>query len=478
MKVGIIGTGYVGLVAGAGFAETGNDVWCVDVDKRKIDKLKRGIVPIYEPGLEELIKRNRAEGRMRFSTDTSKAVKESQILFIAVGTPALEDGGSDLKHVLAAADAIGRAANGYKIVVLKSTVPVGAADKVRQVIAKLTSHEFDVVNNPEFLKEGAALEDFMKPDRVVVGAANGRCVEVMRELYAPFLRTGAPFLVMDNRSAELTKYAANAMLAARISFMNEIANLCHGLGADIELVRQGIGTDRRIGPSFLFAGLGYGGSCFPKDVRSLIDMGHRTGLPMEVASAVHRVNERQKSILVDRIVDFFASGRIQELEAFREREGSGRLAHGARRSKSAVGRPPRRARLSRARCLEGRTFALWGLSFKPQTDDMREAPSAVIIRGLLKRGAKIRAYDPEAMPAARAIFGEGIAYCETNYGALEGADALILVTEWNVFRNPDFLRMKKLLRLPVIFDGRNQYDPAELSELGFTYTTIGRPGTG
>ena len=476
MKVCIIGTGYVGLVAGAGFAETGNDVWCIDIDRRKIDELKRGSVPIYEPGLKELIRRNRAEGRLHFSTDINEGVKKALILFIAVGTPAMETGASDLKYVLDAARSIGLAMNGFKIVVLKSTVPVGTADRVRQVIARETRHEFEVANNPEFLKEGAALEDFMKPDRIVVGTRDTRTADVLRELYGPFMRTGAPFLVMDNRSAELTKYAANAMLATRISFMNEMANLCQELGADIHLVRKGIASDHRIGPSFLFPGLGYGGSCFPKDIRSLIEMGRHEGVKMEMITAVHRVNERQKSVLMNRILDFFSATPPDALEALANSPG---LRPGP---PSAAGRSPasragtgKRRPAGRRNCLKDRTFAVWGLSFKPQTDDMREAPSIVIVRRLLEHGARVRAYDPEAMEAARAIFGDKIAYCHSNYDALKGADALVLVTEWNVFRNPDFSLMKKLLRLPVIFDGRNQYDPREILQMGFIYFSIGRP---
>lgn len=476
MKICIIGTGYVGLVAGAGFAETGNDVYCIDIDEQKIEGLKRGIIPIYEPGLEELIRRNSNEGRLHFSTEIDEGVKKSLIVFIAVGTPSKGDGASDMKYVLAAAGAIARAMNDHKIVVLKSTVPVGTADQVRSVISRATQHKFDVVSNPEFLKEGAALEDFMKPDRVVVGTSDARTAEIMRDLYAPFLRTGAPFLVMDNRSAELTKYAANAMLATRISFMNEMARLCEKLNADIQLVRQGIGSDRRIGPSFLFPGLGYGGSCLPKDIRSLIDIGRREGLDMEMVSAVHKVNEHQKAILVDRVVDFFSSNMPVQLEA-RSKSVRSRTVRAAatRLSRVSILRGTGRSRASRRDCLKGRTIAIWGLSFKPQTDDMREAPSIVIVRGLLEHGARVHAYDPEAMSVARSIFGSKISYCATNYEALRDADALVLVTEWNVFRNPDFSLMKKLLRLPVIFDGRNQYSPSEMHAMGFLYFAMGRP---
>jgi UDPglucose 6-dehydrogenase len=457
----------VGLVAGAGFAETGNDVYCIDIDRSKIEKLRRGVLPIYEPGLEELIKRNKSEGRLTFSTRVDEGVKKSEIIFIAVGTPAREDGSSDLKHVLAAAESIATAMNGYKIIVLKSTVPVGTADHVRELISMKAGHPFHVVNNPEFLKEGAALDDFMKPNRVVIGADDPGPAQVMRELYAPFMRTGAPLLLMDNRSAELTKYAANAMLAARISFMNEIANLCHQLGADVNLVRRGIGTDQRIGSSFLFPGVGYGGSCFPKDVKALIEMGREHGLPMEMVSAAHRVNETQKTIIVDWVGKHFSRKAAIADEGLVQ---VGKRAAAARRRSArhvaGTGKSGRR--------LKGVTIAVWGLSFKPQTDDMREAPSISIIEGLLAHGAKIQAYDPEALETAREIFGKRIRYFEQNYEALRGADALILVTEWNVFRNPDFPRMKKLLRQPVIFDGRNQYDPQEMSEMGFTYYAVGR----
>ncbi|HEY3128278.1 MAG TPA: UDP-glucose/GDP-mannose dehydrogenase family protein [Acidobacteriota bacterium] len=477
MKICIVGAGYVGLVAAAGFAETGNDVYSYDIDKSKIDKLRRGILPIYEPGLAELISRNKRGGRLRFSTDIDECVTKTLIIFIAVGTPAKEDGSSDVKHVLSAVQSIARAMNGYKIIVLKSTVPVGTADQVRRVVSENTRHEFDVVNNPEFLKEGAALEDFMKPNRVVIGADDVRAAEIMRELYSPFLRTGAPFLVMDNRSAELTKYAANAMLATRISFMNEMANLCQRVKADIHLVRQGIGTDHRIGPSFLFSGLGYGGSCFPKDIEALIDMGRRQGLAMDMVTAVHRVNERQRAILVDWIVDFFSTYDAEEIKRLAQQQLL-RASTGAGRKKSSISIHSVEAgkrRPAGKHCLKGMTFTIWGLSFKPQTDDMREAPSIEIIQRLLKHGAKIRAYDPEAMPVARSIFGNRIRCCASNYEALKGADALVLVTEWNVFRNPDFSRMKKLLRLPVIFDGRNQYNPREMRETGFIYFAVGCP---
>lgn len=479
MRVCIIGTGYVGLVAGAGFAETGNDVYCIDIDREKIKKLRRGTVPIYEPGLEELIRRNKAEGRLRFSTDIDEGVKKSLIVFIAVGTPAKEDGASDLQYVLAATESIARAMNGYKIVVLKSTVPVGTADQVHLILSQRTRHQFDIVSNPEFLKEGGALDDFMKPDRIVVGVGDVRAAEIMRELYAPFLRTGAPFLVMDNRSAEFTKYAANAMLAARISFMNEMANLCEKLKADIHWVRQGIGTDCRIGASFLFPGLGYGGSCLPKDIRSLIEMGRREGLDMEMMSAVRQVNEKQRLILLDRVLDFFSTHSAADPQSLGKPTARIQSPAGASSKRSSVESKPRKSTerkvLRRENCLKGKTIAIWGLSFKPQTDDMREAPSVPIIQGLLGWGARIRTYDPEAMEVGRSVFGGKIVYCTSNYEALRGADALILATEWNVFRNPDFSRMKKLMLQPVIFDGRNQYDPREMREMGFVYFAVGRP---
>ncbi|GAB4242398.1 MAG: UDP-glucose/GDP-mannose dehydrogenase family protein [Acidobacteriota bacterium] len=441
MKLAIVGTGYVGLVAGVGFAETGNDVTCVDIDAERIELLKQGKVPIYEPGLEEMLRRNQEEGRLTFTTDLADAVRRSLIIFIAVGTPSDEDGSSDLRYVLEAAEAIAKAMDGYRIIVNKSTVPVGTADKVREVIRRHTRHEFNVVSNPEFLKEGAAVEDFMKPDRVIIGHDDVRVAEIMKELYAPFTRTGAPILVMDNRSAEMTKYAANCMLATRISFMNEIANLCEALGADVHWVRQGIGLDRRIGPTFLFPGVGFGGSCFPKDIRALIHMGRECGCELEIVEAVYRVNERQKTRLIRKILDFFAPGEAE-----------------------------------RPDLLAGKVFAVWGLSFKPRTDDMREAPSIPVIERLLALGAQVQAYDPAAMQQAKRIFGDRITYAPNNYAALEGADALLLLTEWNVFRNPDFPRMARLMKTPVIFDGRNQYNPRELRDLGFQYFCIGRPG--
>jgi len=444
MKICVVGTGYVGLVAGTCFAETGNDVICMDVDEKKIAGLQKGKLPIYEPGLQELIRRNVQEERLRFTTDLPWAVQNSLIVSIAVGTPPDEDGSSDLSHVMEAVRAIGRAMDDYKIIVTKSTVPVGTADKIFQEISSLTSVEFDVVANPEFLKAGAAIEDFMKPDRVVIGSTEARVVAIMKDLYAPFTRTGAPILVMDQRSAEMSKYAANAMLASRISFMNEIANLCEQTGVDVNQVRHAIATDHRIGPSFLFPGLGYGGSCFPKDVKALIHLAGEHDDPFKLIQAVDEVNELQKHIIINKILRFYSSEKGKK--------------------QSADYSP-----------VKGKTFAIWGLAFKPQTDDMREAPSRVIIEQLLALGAKIQAYDPEAMKEARKIFGDKIRYAKNNYEALKGADALILVTEWNEFRNPNFEKMKELMKDPVIFDGRNQYSRREMRELGFDYFGIGRP---
>jgi len=427
-----VGTGYVGLVAGTCFAETGNDVICVDIDERKISSLKKGIVPIYEPGLEELIRRNAAEGRLQFTTDLAAAVRNSLVCFIAVGTPEGSDGAADLQAVMAVAAGIAAAMDGYRIIVTKSTVPVGTADRLREVVASRTSHPFDIVSNPEFMKEGAAIEDFMKPDRVVIGGASEKAIDTIKNLYSPFVRTGNPILVMTNRSAEMTKYASNAFLATRISFVNELANLCERVGADVFEVRQGMGTDRRIGHHFLFAGLGYGGSCFPKDVKALIKTAEQNGLKFPLLRAVDEVNDRQKQVLVEKVIARFGED------------------------------------------LRGRCFAVWGLAFKPRTDDMREAPSIVTIERLLSLGAKIQAYDPEAMKEARKYFGERISYHKVNYEALKDADALLIVTEWNEFRRPDFQRMKQLLKSPIVFDGRNIYEPEVMREHGFSYYPIGR----
>jgi UDPglucose 6-dehydrogenase len=433
MKIAVVGSGYVGLVLGACLAENGNTVACVDKDESKIRTLTGGKMPIYEPGLEELVVRNGHEERLTFTTDLRSAVGASDIVFIAVGTPQSEDGAADLQHVLGVAREIGRAMNKYTVVVDKSTVPVGTAPKVRAAIAGETSQPFSVVSNPEFLKQGAAIEDFMKPDRVVIGIEekDDRAAIVMKELYGPFTRTGAPILVMSTASAELSKYAANAILATRISFMNEIANVCELLGADVDHVRKAIGSDRRIGTSFLFPGVGYGGSCFPKDTQALLRSTADRGYDFKILRAVEEVNERQKQRLVDKMEQHFGD-------------------------------------------LSGRTIAVWGLAFKPRTDDMREAPAIPIIERLLARGATVRAYDPAAAPVARLIFNGRIAVCEKSYEALAGADALAVVTEWNEFREPDFAKMRSLMKAPVVFDGRNIYSPEHMRALGFTYFSIGR----
>ena len=439
MKITVVGTGYVGLVSGACLADVGNDVLCLDVDPNKIRILEEGGIPIHEPGLLEIVRRNVAAGRLSFTTDIEHAAKYGAIQFIAVGTPPDEDGSADLQYVLAAARNIGRFMDGYRVVVDKSTVPVGTGDKVRAVIAEELARRgaemgFAVVSNPEFLKEGAAVEDFMRPDRIIVGADDKRAIELMRQLYGPFQRSHEKLLVMDVRSAELTKYAANAMLATRISFMNELANLAETLGADIELVRQGIGSDPRIGWHFLYAGCGYGGSCFPKDVKALVRTGHENGHDLLLLNAVEAANDAQKLRLVDKIVARFGED------------------------------------------LSGMRFALWGLAFKPNTDDMRDAPSRVILAELFRRGATAVAYDPVAMDEARRIFGDEprLDYVERPMAAVEGADALVIVTEWKEFRSPDFERILRALKHPVIFDGRNMYDPAVMREAGVEYHGIGR----
>jgi UDPglucose 6-dehydrogenase len=433
MKIAVVGTGYVGLVAGACLAENGNEVVCVDKDAAKVKALQRGKIPIYEPGLEEMVRRNRTEKRLTFTTALDKAVKQSPIIFIAVGTPTGEDGSADLQHVLAVARDTAKAMNGYKVIVNKSTVPVGTAGKVREVIRRETTHPFSVVSNPEFLKQGAAIEDFMKPDRVVIGAEDPRAADLMKELYAPFTRTGAPIMLMDCASAELCKYAANAMLATRISFMNEVANVCELVGADVDQVRRAVASDRRIGPSFLFPGIGYGGSCFPKDVKAMLRFAAAEKYNFQILQAVEAVNEAQKLRLLKKLERHFGSGG-----------------------------------------LKGKRIAIWGLAFKPRTDDMREAPSVPLVQGLLAAGATVHAYDPEALKIARGIFGSKVTYAENGYAALTGADALVIVTEWNEFREPDFGKIKKLLRNPVIFDGRNVYTPEQMRAHGFTYYSIGR----
>lgn len=433
MRISVIGSGYVGLVAGTCFADSGNDVICVDIDQRKIDMLKRGEIPIYEPGLEELVTKNVKDNRLTFSTDLKSSVAHSQVVFIAVGTPEGESGEADLQYVIAAAKEIGRAMTGYTVIVDKSTVPVGTADKVRVAVAGETKHPFDIVSNPEFLKEGAAIDDFLKPDRVVIGADSEKARNVMGELYAPFVRTEHPIIYMDTRSAELTKYASNSMLATRISFMNDIASLCDKVGADVDAVRKGMGADKRIGYPFLFPGVGYGGSCFPKDVKALITTAREYGLEFDLLRAVERTNEKQKKLLVAKALKHFGGS------------------------------------------VDGKTFAVWGLAFKPKTDDMREAPSIEIIEGLAAKGAKVKAFDPVATETAKRALKDRCQYMEKPYDALEGVDALFVVTEWNDFRNVDFARMKSMMKQPVVFDGRNIYSPAKLREAGFTYYGIGRP---
>ena len=433
MRIAVVGTGYVGLVAGACLAETGTQVFCVDIDQDKIERLKRGEIPIYEPGLEPLVKRNVEDGRLTFTTDIADAVRNSDVIFIAVGTPPDEDGSADLRHVIDVAAQIGTHMNGEKVVITKSTVPVGTAAKVRAEIEQRTKHKVHVCSNPEFLKEGAAVDDFMKPDRVVVGVDSDYAKEVLGELYAPFVRTGNPIIFMDVASAEITKYAANAMLATRISFMNMIANLCQQVGANVDMVRVGVGTDSRIGTSFLFPGAGYGGSCFPKDVKALIQTLGQNQVDAGILDSVERVNERQKQYILNRIVEVYGDN------------------------------------------LKGKKFAVWGLSFKPETDDMREAASLVVVNGLLERGAEVHVHDPEAMTVARMHFGDQVTYHEDNYDAVQGADALIILTEWRPFRRPDFDQLKGTLRRPIIFDGRNLFEPGRMRELGFDYISIGRP---
>ncbi len=434
MKVAVVGSGYVGLVTGACLAETGNEVICADIDQRKVERLKANDIPIYEPGLEELVRRNQTERRLEFTNDVSAAVRRSRVVFIAVGTPPDEDGSADLQHVLAVAQTIGRHMTDHKIVVTKSTVPVGTAERVRAAIRKETSAAFSVCSNPEFLKEGAAIDDFMKPDRIVIGVDSSEAREAMSELYAPFVRTGNPVLFMDIPSAEVTKYAANAMLATRISFMNQVALFCERVGADISEVRKGIGTDKRIGPAFLFPGPGYGGSCFPKDVQALIRTGRDVGQAFDILEAVERVNERQKRVVLEKVT-------------------------------AALGGS-----------LTGRTIGVWGLAFKAETDDMRESPSIPLVEGLLAGGARVQVHDPKAMETAREILGDRVTYVAEPYAAAEGADALAIVTEWLMYRNPDFARLKGLLRQPLVVDGRNLYDPARMRAQGFTYHGIGRGG--
>ncbi|HKA60565.1 MAG TPA: UDP-glucose/GDP-mannose dehydrogenase family protein [Gemmatimonadales bacterium] len=432
MKVAIVGTGYVGLVVGACLAETGNDVICADVDTSKINGLKQNKIPIYEPGLEPMVVRNQREGRLSFTTDVAQAVETSEVIFIAVGTPPDEDGSADLQHVLAVARTIGENMNTSKLVVTKSTVPVGTAEKVRAEIARHTTTPFHVCSNPEFLKEGAAVDDFMKPDRVVVGVDSDHAAKVIEELYAPFVRTGNPLIVMDIPSAEMTKYAANAMLATRISFMNQIARLCEAVGANVTHVRRGIGSDRRIGQAFLFPGPGYGGSCFPKDVKALIRTASENEVALDVLQAVEDANDAQKHVLFEKLKRHLGD-------------------------------------------LQQKTVAVWGLAFKAETDDVRESPALVLVEALLCEGVKVQVHDPAAMKTAARHLGSRVKYAAHAYDALAGADALAVVTEWLEYRNPDFARMKQLLTQPLIVDGRNLYDPVKLGRLGFTYDSIGRP---
>jgi UDPglucose 6-dehydrogenase len=446
MKICIFGAGYVGLVAGACFAESGNSVITVDIDQARIDNLNQGIIPIYEPGLKEMILRNKSEGRLSFTTVMTDAVQSSLICFIAVGTPPGEDGSADLQYVLGVARTIGSAMNGFKIIVDKSTVPVGTADKVRAAVqeeldARGVELEFDVVSNPEFLKEGAAIDDFMKPDRVVIGCDNVRTAEIMKELYDPFMRKHNRMIIMDIRSAEMTKYAANAMLATRISFMNQIAGLCERMGADVMAVREGIGSDSRIGYDFLFPGPGYGGSCFPKDVKALIKTAEESNYDFLLLKAVEEVNELQKDVLADKLIKLLRSPDEEQP-------------------------------------LTGRIVACWGLSFKPRTDDMREAPAITIIERLLAAGATVRAHDPEAIKEAHHYFGDRIEYSSNQYDILDGADALAIITDWNEYRTPDFDRIKAALRLPNIVDGRNLYKPDRMAASGFTYIPLGRCSNG
>lgn len=435
MKIAVVGTGYVGLVTGTCFAETGNEVICVDIDKKKVDMLMNGQITIYEPGLEKLFLRNLKEDRLHFTTDLASGIKDASIIFLALPTPPGEDGSADLKYVLGSADDIGKLLTDYKVIIDKSTVPVGTAEKVHAAIAKNYKGEFDVVSNPEFLREGVAVDDFMKPDRVVIGTASEKAKKVMGDLYAPFVRQGNPVIFMDERSAELTKYAANSFLATKISFMNEIAHLCERLGADVDMVRKGIGSDERIGRRFLFPGIGYGGSCFPKDVQALVQSSSEIQYDFKILNAVMDVNERQKLHLIPKIKRYF--------------KGS----------------------------LKGKHFGLWGLAFKPNTDDIREAPALFMIDALVNEGATITAFDPEAMPNVKNLIGEKINYAESQYDALKNADALIIATEWNEFRTPDFLKIVSTLKSKIIFDGRNLFDTQAIKELGFYYESVGRPAS-
>jgi UDPglucose 6-dehydrogenase len=433
MNIAVVGTGYVGLVSGTCFAESGNEVICVDIDRKRVEMLNAGEVPIYEPGLAELVRRNMEEGRLSFTTELDRAVGQSMVSFIAVGTPMSATGAADLSGVFAAAESVVKVTVGYHILVVKSTVPVGTNDKVREIVDRNGNQRIDVCSVPEFLKEGSAIEDFMRPDRVVIGSNSEQATAILREIHAPFVRTDNPIIVMEPRSAELTKYASNAMLALRISFINQMANLCEAVGAEISDVRRGMGTDRRIGSQFLFPGVGYGGSCFPKDVQALIHSASQHRLDFTLLKAADEVNNLQKRIIAERVKQHFGAD------------------------------------------LKGRTFAIWGLAFKPRTDDMREAPSLVVVDELLKAGAKVSVHDPEALENARKIFGDRVTYHRANYEAIKGADALIILTEWNQFRHPNFQRIKAELKHPVIFDGRNLYEPTLMKALEFNYYSIGRP---
>jgi len=436
MNVTVVGTGYVGLVMGAVLADTGNDVLCVDNNVAKVESLKNGKIPIFEPGLEDLVKRNVKEGRLEFTTDLKQGVEHGLVIMLCLPTPQDEDGSADLSHVLNCSSDIAGIMNGYKVIVSKSTVPVGTVDRVKAIIKEKTDQPFDVVSNPEFLKEGAAVMDSLKPDRIVVGSSSEKAIKVMKDLYAPFVRTGNPIIIMDEKSSEMTKYAANGFLATKITYMNDLANLCDKVGADIELVRKGMGSDPRIGPQFLFAGLGYGGSCFPKDVKALINTSKVNDHPLAILDAVDEVNSMQRYVLIKKVLSHFKNN------------------------------------------LEGKTFAVWGLSFKPLTDDIREAPALTIINELLMRGASVQVHDPIAMDNVKPVLEKSVSYCEKSYDALQGADALLIITEWNEFRNPDFEKMKKALKNPLIFDGRNIFDPKEMKDLGFVYYGIGRGVTG
>lgn len=432
MKIAVIGTGYVGLVSGICFAETGNEVTCVDIDEKKVESLKNGKIPIYEPGLDVLFERNRKQNRLIFTTDLAEGVKDAKIVFLALPTPPGEDGSADLSYVLKVAEDLGKIMTDYKILVDKSTVPVGTAEKVHAAVRQNYDGDFDVVSNPEFLREGKAVDDFLKPDRVVIGTSSDRAKELMGKLYDPFVRQGNPVIFMDERSAEMTKYAANSYLATRISFMNEIANLCDRIGADVDMVRKGMGTDTRIGKRFLFPGIGYGGSCFPKDVQALAKSAKQNDYDFKILNSVMEVNTIQKTVLVKKMEEFYNND------------------------------------------LKGKKFALWGLAFKPDTDDIREAPALYIINDLIEAGASVSAFDPEAMENVKALLGDKIAFSENMYEALENADALIIATEWPVFRTPDLDKLKSMMNSSVIFDGRNLFDLHDMEEAGFTYTSIGR----